>query len=529
MDIKTIKSIESATEKSLSSFAKLTLSLLFLLAVFLWTYSSHGTVPDNTFLIIGAIFGAYMALNIGANDVANNVGPAVGAKALTLTGAIIIAAIFESAGAIIAGGDVVNTIKSGIIDPALISDTNSFIWAMTAGLLAGAIWLNFATSIGAPVSTTHSIVGGVMGAGIASAGFAILNWGSLAEIASSWVISPVLGGIVAAAFLFFIKKQIIFRENMLEQANKFVPYLIAIMTWAFTTYLILKGLKQLINIGFWGASLIGILFAVVSYFLMKSYVSQASKNLTNDRASINTLFTIPLIFGAALLSFAHGANDVSNAIGPLAAINDAIVNSGGTAGVSASIPFWIMLVGALGIVIGLVLYGPRLIKTVGSEITELDQMRAFSVAMATAVTVIFASQLGLPVSSTHIAIGGVFGVGFLREALDITEKKFVQDIREKFKKHKKDLERSQQELAKLEAVKDKTKNTYIKIVDLFKKIDDIEAQVKQEKKDFKKAKGAKYVKRDAVKRIIAAWLITVPTSALLAAGIYYMIKGIVAV
>ena len=527
MDIKTIKSIESATEKSLSSFAKLTLSLLFLLAVFLWTYSSHGTVPDNTFLIIGAIFGAYMALNIGANDVANNVGPAVGAKALTLTGAIIIAAIFESAGAIIAGGDVVNTIKSGIINPDLITSKDSFIWAMTAGLLAAAIWLNFATSIGAPVSTTHSIVGGVMGAGIASAGFAILDWGSLAEIASSWVISPVLGGIVAAAFLFFIKKQIIFKENMLEQANKFVPYLIAIMTWAFTTYLILKGLKQLINIGFWGASFIGILFAVVSYFLMKKYVSQASKNLTNDRASINALFTIPLIFGAALLSFAHGANDVSNAIGPLAAINDAIM-SGGT-GVKASVPFWILFVGAIGIVIGLLLYGPRLIKTVGSEITELDQMRAFSVAMATAVTVIFASQLGLPVSSTHIAIGGVFGVGFLREAIDITEKKFVQDIREKFKKHKKDLERSQQELAKLEAVKDKTKNTYIKIVDLFKKIDDIEAQVKQEKKDFKKAKGAKYVKRDAVKRIIAAWLITVPTSALLAAGIYYMIKGIVAV
>lgn len=154
MDIKTIKTIESATEKSISSFAKLSLSLLFLLAVFLWTYSSHGKVPDNTFLIIGAIFGAYMALNIGANDVANNVGPSVGAKALTLTGAIIIAGIFESAGAIIAGGDVVNTIKSGIIDPNLIADKNSFIWAMTAGLLAGAVWLNFATSIGAPVSTT---------------------------------------------------------------------------------------------------------------------------------------------------------------------------------------------------------------------------------------------------------------------------------------------------------------------------------------------------------------------------------------
>ncbi|HNW67021.1 MAG TPA: inorganic phosphate transporter, partial [Aliarcobacter cryaerophilus] len=338
MDIKTIKTIESATEKSISSFAKLSLSLLFLLAVFLWTYSSHGKVPDNTFLIIGAIFGAYMALNIGANDVANNVGPSVGAKALTLTGAIIIAGIFESAGAIIAGGDVVNTIKSGIIDPNLIADKNSFIWAMTAGLLAGAVWLNFATSIGAPVSTTHAIVGGVMGAGIASAGFSILNWGSLAEIASSWIISPLLGGIVAAGFLYFIKKQIVYKENMLEQAQKFVPILIAIMTWAFTTYLILKGLKQLINIGFYSASGISILFAIVAYYLTKKSIEKNLSNLTNDRSSVNKLFTPALIFGAALLSFAHGANDVSNAIGPLAAINDAIMH-GGTS-VQASVPFW---------------------------------------------------------------------------------------------------------------------------------------------------------------------------------------------
>ena len=314
---------------------------------------------------------------------------------------------------------------------------------------------------------------------------------------------------------------------MLEQAQKFVPILIAIMTWAFTTYLILKGLKQLINIGFYSASGISILFAIVAYYLTKKSIEKNLSNLTNDRSSVNKLFTPALIFGAALLSFAHGANDVSNAIGPLAAINDAIMH-GGTS-VQASVPFWIMFVGAIGIVIGLVLYGPRLIKTVGSEITELDQMRAFSVAMATAVTVILASQLGLPVSSTHIAIGGVFGVGFLREALDMSEKNYVQDIREKFKKHKKELEKAQADLAKLEAIKDKNKSTYIKIVELFKKIDEIEDLVKQEKKDFKEAKGTKYVKRDAVKKIIAAWIITVPTSALLAAGIYYMIKGIVAV
>lgn len=527
MDLKTINTLEKATEKTLSSFAKLTLSLLFLLAVFLWTYTSHGAVPDNTFIIIGAIFGAYMALNIGANDVANNVGPAVGAKALTLTGAIIIAAIFESAGAVVAGADVVNTIKSGIIDPDLLVDKNSFIWAMTAGLLAGAVWLNFATSIGAPVSTTHAIVGGVMGAGVAAAGFSIINWASLASIMSSWIISPVMGGIISAAFLYFIKRKIIYNEDMIGQANKFVPYLIGTMTWAFSTYLMLKGLKPIIKINFFVAGGISLVLAVIAYILIKKYIQKNIATLTNDRPSINKLFTPALIFAAALLSFAHGANDVSNAIGPLAAINDAVMNSDGS--VDATVPIWILFVGAIGLVLGLMLYGPRLIKTVGSEITELDQIRAFSIAMATAITVIVASQLGLPVSSTHIAIGGVFGVGFLREALDLTEKNYFQDIREKFKKHKKELDGLQKELSRLELVKDKSKTTYIKIVDTFKRIDEVEDIVKQEKKDFKEAKGAKYVKRDAIKRIVAAWVITVPAAALLAAGIYYMIKGIVSV
>ncbi len=531
MDIKTLSTLDKATKDTLPSFAKFSLSLLFILMVFLWTYTSYGAIPDNAFLIVGAVFGAYMAINIGANDVANNVGPAFGSRALTLTGAIIIAAIFEAAGAIIAGGDVVNTIKSGIIDSSLITDPHAFIWAMTAGLLAGAVWLNFATSIGAPVSTTHAIVGGVMGAGIAGVGFSIVNWGSVGSIVASWVISPLLGGIIAAAFLFFIKTKIIFCEDKILAAKKHVPILIAVMTWAFSTYLILKGLRQLINVGFITASLIGLVLAVGAYFIMKANIKVKAKNMINDRLSVNSLFTIPLVFGAALLSFAHGANDVSNAIGPLAAINDAVLTmgEGSIPQVKVGVPFWIMAVGAIGIVIGLALYGPRLIKTVGSEITELDQIRAFSIAMATAVTVILASQLGLPVSSTHIAIGGVFGVGFLREVMDSSEAKYISNTREKFKKHKKRLDHLRIDLKKFEMIKDKSKSDYIKIVDLFKKIDEIEDIVKQDRKDFKDAKGIKYVKRDAVKKIIAAWVITVPASALLAAGIFYMIKGIVLV
>lgn len=524
MDIKTINKFEKARDKTLPGFAKLSLALLFIVVVFLWSYTSNGNVPNNTFLIIGAIFGAYMAMNIGANDVANNVGPAVGSKALTLTGAILIAAIFEALGSFIAGGDVVKTIKDGIINPALISNPEIFIWAMTAALLSGALWLNFATSIGAPVSTTHSIVGGVMGAGIAAAGFSIVAWDTVGKIVASWIISPLLGGIVAAGFLFFIKKQIIYKEDVLSASNKFVPLLIAFMAWSFSTYLILKGLKAIINVNFLTASLIGLAIAIGIYFIVKPLVAKSSAKLQNDRASINTLFNLPLIFAAALLSFAHGANDVANAIGPLAAINDAVMNSDISSKVS--IPLWVMAVGAFGIVIGLVLYGPKLIKTVGSEITELDQMRAYAVAMSAAVTVIIASQLGLPVSSTHIAIGGVFGVGFLREFLDANEQRFLQETRKKFKKHKRELDIMQDELDKLELIEDKSKANYIRIVELYKRIDEREDQIKQERKDVKDAKSTKYVKRDAVKKIIAAWIITVPAASMLAAAIFFMIKGI---
>ncbi len=524
MDIKTIDILNKATDKTLPGFAKLSLALLFMALVFLWSYNSHGNVPNNTFLIIGAVFGAYMAMNIGANDVANNVGPAVGSKAMTLMWAIIVAAIFEALGALIAGGDVVKTIKKGIIDPALITNPEIFIWAMTAALLSAALWLNFATSVGAPVSTTHSIVGGVMGAGIAAAGFSIVSWVTMAKIATSWVISPLLGGIIAASFLFFIKKNIMFKDDLITSAKKFVPILVAVMSWAFSTYLILKGIKKLIKLDFLTATGIGLLIAIIIYIVVKPMIRKVATKMNNDRDGVNSLFTIPLIFAAALLSFAHGANDVANAIGPLAAINDAVMSS--EISKKVDIPFWVMAVGAIGIAIGLALYGPRLIKTVGSEITELDQVRAFSIAMAAAITVIIASQLGLPVSSTHIAVGGVFGVGFLREYLDSSESKFISNTRKKFKKDKKQLDELETELESLEKLEKKSKSDYIRIAELYKTIEEKIEQVKQDKKDFKLAKRVKYVKRDAVKKIIAAWVITVPAAALLSASIFFMIKGI---
>ena len=372
-----------------------------------------GQSSNTIIVVVAAAFGAYMAINIGANDVANNMGPAVGANALTMGGAIAIAVIFESAGALLAGGDVVSTISKGIIDPAGFAETRVFIWAMMAALISSALWVNLATWVGAPVSTTHSVVGGVMGAGIAAAGFAAVNWPTMGKIAASWVISPVLGGAIAAAFLALIKWRIIYREDKIAAARRWVPFLIAIMVAAFSAYLALKGLKRIIKIDIQTALLIGLGLGFVSYLISRPIIRRQSEGLENRNKSLKVLFGIPLVISAALLSFAHGANDVANAVGPLAAIVHA--TEFGDFASKVSIPTWVMVIGAFGISFGLVLFGPKLIRMVGSQITKLNPMRAYCVALSAAITVIVASWLGLPVSSTHIAVGGVFGVGFFRE------------------------------------------------------------------------------------------------------------------
>ncbi|CAI8224570.1 MAG: Sulfate permease CysP [Marinobacterium sp. xm-d-530] len=511
--------LDKATASNRGDVMRIGYALLFLVGIVLFISAQVGDIPGSYVLVIAAMIGGYMAMNIGANDVANNVGPAVGSKALTLTGAIIIAAIFEASGALIAGGDVVSTIKKGIINPEVIGDSDTFIWLMLAALLAGALWLNLATAVGAPVSTTHSIVGGVLGAGIAAGGFGIANWDKMGAIAASWVISPVLGGLIAAGFLYLIKRTITYKSDMRVAAKKMVPLLIMLMAWAFSTYLALKGVKKLIKLDFVTALLIGLAIAVVIYFIVKGLVAKAADRLDNDKTGVNKLFTIPLIFAAALLSFAHGANDVANAIGPLAAINDAIVNHG--ISTKASIPLWVMMIGALGIALGLALFGPKLIKTVGTEITELDQTRAFSIAMAAAITVIIASQLGLPVSSTHIAVGGVFGVGFLREYLKSSHARMINEI----KSHHQGADQDEVEefLAKFEnaSIDDKAKM----LKQLKKKTASAELS-KKERKQLKKAYKQELVKRSAVYKIAAAWIITVPASGTLAAILFYVIRGI---
>jgi PiT family inorganic phosphate transporter len=496
--------------------ARYGIALLMLLGVALFA----STISTNPILIAAAIIGGYMAINIGANDVANNVGPAVGSKALSLAGAIVIAAIFEAGGAIIAGGDVVSTIKKGIIDPSGIANPEAFVWLMMAALLAGAIWLNIATALGAPVSTTHSIVGGVLGAGIAAAGWEIANWDTMGKIAASWVISPVLGGLIAAGFLYIIKRNITYREDMPAAARKMVPLLVALMSWAFATYLILKGLSKLWKVGFLPAAGIGVVIAVAVFFVVRSAIQRRADTLENNKESINTLFTIPLIFAAGLLSFAHGANDVANAVGPLAAINDALLHGGVTT--KAAIPLWIMLIGAIGIAVGLALFGPKLIKTVGTEITELDRMRAFCIAMAASITVIIASQLGLPVSSTHIAVGGVFGVGFLREILKVNYSRMIERIEAHHQGE--DRQVVEQYLTQFKAASVDKKGLMIEELKR-KQVRKDSHLSKKERKRMKSVYKTELVKRSVLYKIAGAWIITVPVSGTIGAFLFYAIRG----
>ncbi len=463
-------------------FLPVGLAVIFLALIGVFVASSHPQFGENWLIVaIAAVIGGYMALNIGANDVANNMGPAVGGKVLTVFSAVLIAAICESAGALLAGGDVVRTISKGIIAPSEQVDIIEFRNLMLSALLSAALWINLATIMNAPVSTTHSIVGGVLGAGIAAAGVDLVNWPTVGKIAASWVISPVMGALLAAVFLFFIKQKILRATNRLEAATRLMPVLIAIMAAAFTAYMSMKGLKKVWNpssLEVFAFSL-GAFFSV--YLLSRPYIARRVIDLEDRKKAVYGLFDLPLIMGAALLSFAHGANDVANAVGPLAAIVSTI-NDNSEIATNVTIPLWVMAVGAFGIAFGLGLFGPKLISVVGEKITRLNSPRAYCVAISAAITVLIATTLGLPVSSTHIAVGAVFGVGFLREFMENPNKRRLRPGH------------------KLNA----TAN------DAFNSLGVRSAR--------------RLVRRQFVFSIAAAWVITVPASALIALCLYEALK-----
>ncbi|MFD1745881.1 inorganic phosphate transporter [Rhizobium helianthi] len=482
-DLEKINLVEDASRHLGRRLAAPGAALLFIVGVVLVALATLSGHPSSLIAVTAAVLAAYMAMNIGANDVANNIGAAVGARALSLGMGLAIAAFCEIAGALIAGNKVAGTIANGIIHTEMLASPEHLALAMMAALLAAAAWINIATWIGAPVSTTHAIVGGVLGAGIAAAGFNAVQWQVVGAIAISWLLSPLLGAMVAIAVLAFINSFIIYVPDKLAAARRWVPVLMGLMFGAFTTYMVLVLPDDIIMMTRLNASLAGLVTGIGVWFVSRPLIARKSAGLENRERSLRVLFQFPLVISAALLSFAHGTNDVANAIGPLAAVVAAL-QQGPVVGQS-HIPFWELAIGGAGISIGLLLFGPRLVNLVGKGITKLNPIRAYCVALSAAMTVILASSIGAPVSSTHIAIGAVFGVGLFREW---------------YNRHSSRRQRYLAMRAEEQAVSAKPRPRHKDV-----NIDEVKRRY--------------LVRRSHLLTIIAAWTVTVPLSAALAAGV----------
>jgi PiT family inorganic phosphate transporter len=446
--------------------------------------------PMRWLAISGAVVAGYMALNIGANDVANNLGPAVGARAITMTSALVLAAIFDAAGAILAGGEVIETMASRLLTFHSDFSGTALVLVMVAGLLAAAAWINLSTFIGAPVSTTHAIVGGVVGAAIVAGGVGAISWPVLGGITLSWIISPLLGAIFAALLHTLIRTLITRRSDKMAAARTGVPVFVGAMSGIFAVYLANQGTGGLLHLDRGTTVIVGLVCAVGGWLVAAPRVRRRSEKLENRKKQVARLFRAPLIVAAALLSFAHGSNDTANAIGPLMAI----LVEARIALEAGAIPFWSLAIGAIGIATGILLFGPRVIHTVGDQITKLNEIRAFCVALSAATTVLAASAFGMPVSSTHVAVGAVFGVGFLREYLAIRDMKGA-------------------------AVPVATE-----FVDASMLNDTPEQAIERERRYNRRY----LVRRFKVARIFAAWIVTLPAAAGLAAVTYWLLDRLIA-
>lgn len=393
------------------------------------------------FLILGALLALFMAWGIGANDVANAMGTSVGSGALTFRRAVIIAAIFEFAGAVLVGADVTGTIKSDIIDPsAFTAEPIRFVYGMLAALLAAALWLLIATYFSMPVSTTHSIVGAVMGFGLVALGTSGVDWNVVQKIVLSWIISPVLGGIIAVVVFLIIRKTVLERPDPVAAARRGTPFFVfaTVVVIAFAT--LYKGLKNIdLDINFSEALtytvIIGLLVSGVATLWMRRERpserttgglgpvfegrGQYPSSLRERHLKVERIFAVLQIFTAIAVAFAHGANDVANAIGPLAGI--VAVAREGVVAAEAVVPLWVLVLGGIGIVIGLATYGYKVIYTIGEKITELTPTRGYAAELGAAITILTFSRLGMPISTTHTLVGAVIGVGMARgiPALDL--------------------------------------------------------------------------------------------------------------
>lgn len=372
----------------------------------------------TVYLVLAAAFGLFMAWGIGANDVANAMATSVGSKALTVRNAIIIAAIFEFTGAVLAGGDVTTTIRKGIVDSKFFVDNvDLLIFGMLASLLASGLWLLIASHKGWPVSTTHTIVGAIVGFAAVGVGIDAVKWGKVGTIVMSWVVSPLLAGTIAFIIFRTIQTLILDTDKPLENARKYGPIYIGIVTFIISMLTLKKGLKHLkLNVsmqeGFVIAIGLAVLVAIIGYVLVNRIKITPEAEREFHYVNVERVFAVLMIFTASAMAFAHGSNDVANSVGPVAAVVGAATD--GTIAKKSVLPIWVLLIGGGGIVIGLATYGYRVMQTIGKRITELTPSRGFSAELAAASTVVLASFTGLPVSTTHTLVGAVLGVGLAR-------------------------------------------------------------------------------------------------------------------
>jgi len=377
-------------------------------------------------LISGCVFGFFMAWGIGANDVANAMGTSVGARALTLGQAILVACIFEFAGAYLAGGEVTSTIRKGIIDPTLLADSpDLLVFGMMASLLAAATWLLVASFKGWPVSTTHSIVGAIVG--FAAVGISVdsVSWSKVSTIVSSWIVSPLMAGTISFLIFRSVQNLILNTEHPFDNAKKYVPGYMFLVGFVISMVTLNKGLKHIgLDLDFqeslFYSIAIGIFIAFIGNLFLRRIKNTYQKRGDVVFDGVEKVFAVLMVFTACAMAFAHGSNDVANAVGPLAAIAS-VVQSGGDIASKSLMPWWILLLGGVGIVAGLAMLGYRVIETVGRNITELTPSRGFAAELAAATTVVLASGTGLPISTTHTLVGAVLGVGLARglSAIDL--------------------------------------------------------------------------------------------------------------
>lgn len=377
-------------------------------------------------LILAVIFGLYMTWGIGANDLANAMGTSVGAGAVSVKQAIFIAIIFEFLGAVLAGGHVTETIRKKIIDPTeIINHPEILVYGMLAALLAAAVWLMIASAKGWPVSTTHSIIGALIGFALVGIGPEAVKWSEVGSVVMSWIVSPVVGGTISFLLVMSTRKLIFNTDNPLKNAKKYAPGYIFLVGFIISLVTIFKGLShfhlKLTTLeSFVVATIFGLITATIGWSFIRKIKDDPRANKSFSYASVEKVFTPMMLFTACSMAFAHGSNDVANGIGPLAAIYS-IISSGGEVMQSSPLPLWILLLGGGGIVLGLITLGYRVMMTVGKKITELTPSRGFCAELAAATTVVIASRTGLPVSTTHILVGSVLGVGLARGigALDL--------------------------------------------------------------------------------------------------------------